>query len=44
MLWLIIVRRHGVEVSTLDYLKLGAAVTPLLLLTAGLLIAATFWR
>jgi arsenical pump membrane protein len=44
MLWLIIVRRHGVEVSTLDYLKLGATVTPALLLAAGVLIAATFWR
>ncbi|MDQ6920879.1 MAG: SLC13 family permease [Candidatus Dormibacteraeota bacterium] len=42
MLWLLIVRRHGVEVSTLDYLKLGAIVTPGLLLAAGILIAATF--
>jgi arsenical pump membrane protein len=27
-LWLLIVRRHGGEVSTLDYMKLGAIVTP----------------
>jgi arsenical pump membrane protein len=42
MLWLVIVRRHGVQVSNLDYLKLGAIVTPALLLTAGLVIATTF--
>jgi arsenical pump membrane protein len=42
MLWLVIVRRHGVEVSSLDYLKLGAIVTPALLVAAGLVIATTF--
>jgi arsenical pump membrane protein len=42
MLWLVIVRRRGVEVSSLDYLKLGAIVTPALLLAAGVLIATTF--
>ncbi len=42
MLWLVIVRRQGVQVSNLDYLKLGAIVTPALLLTAGLVIATTF--
>lgn len=42
MLWLIIVRRHGVEVSSIQYLKLGVLVTPLLLLAAALAIAATF--
>jgi arsenical pump membrane protein len=42
MLWLFIVRRHGVEVSTRDYLKLGAVITPGLLLVAGVLVAATF--
>jgi Arsenical pump membrane protein len=42
MLWLVIVRRRGVEVSSLDYLKLGAIITPALLLATGLLIAATF--
>jgi arsenical pump membrane protein len=41
MLWLVIVRRRGVEVSTVEYLKLGAVVTPILLLTAGATIAAT---
>jgi arsenical pump membrane protein len=42
MLWLVIVRRHGVEISSIQYLKLGAMVTPALLLAAGLTIAATF--
>lgn len=42
MLWLVIVRRQGVEVSTLDFLRLGAIVTPLTLLAAGLFIAASF--
>lgn len=42
MLWLVIVRRRGVEVSTADYLKLGAVVTPVLLVAAGIAIAATF--
>lgn len=31
MLWLIILRRRGVEVSPLDYFRLGIAVTPILL-------------
>ncbi|MDQ6772610.1 MAG: SLC13 family permease [Candidatus Dormibacteraeota bacterium] len=42
MLWLVIVRRRGIEVKTLDYLKLGAIVTPVVLLATGLAIAATF--
>jgi arsenical pump membrane protein len=42
MLWLVIVRRHGVEVSSVQYLKLGAVITPVLLLAATLTIAATF--
>jgi arsenical pump membrane protein len=42
MLWLVIVRRRGIEVSALDYLKLGALVTPLMLLAAWLAIAAGF--
>lgn len=42
MLWLVIVRRRGVEVSTWDFLRLGAIVAPLTLIAAGLLIAATF--
>jgi arsenical pump membrane protein len=42
MLWLIIVRRRGVEVSAWDYLRLGALVAPLTLVAAGLLIYASF--
>lgn len=42
MLWLVIVRRRGVDVSSLQYLRLGAVVTPVLLLAAGLAVVATF--
>jgi len=42
MLWLVIVRRRGVEVSAWDYLRLGALVAPLTLIAAGLLIAGSF--
>lgn len=42
MLWLVAVRRRGVEVSALDYLKVGAITTPLLLLAAGALVAASY--
>lgn len=42
MLWLVIVRRRGVEVSTWDFLRIGAIVTPLTLIAAGLLMAASF--
>ena len=42
MLWLVIVRRRGIEVSTWDFLRLGAVVAPLTLTAAGLLIAASF--
>lgn len=42
MLWLVIVRRRGVEVSTWDFLRIGAIVTPLTVIAAGLLIAASF--
>lgn len=42
MLWLVIVRRRGVEVSSLDYMRLGVIVTPLMLLVATALIALTF--
>lgn len=42
MLWLVIVRRRGVEVSSWDFLRLGAIVAPLTLIAAGLLIAASF--
>ncbi len=42
MLWLVIVRRRGVEVSTWDFLRLGVLVAPATLFAAGLLIAASF--
>jgi arsenical pump membrane protein len=42
MLWLVIVRRRGVEVSAFDFLRLGAVVAPLTLIASGLLIAASF--
>jgi len=42
MLWLVIVRRRGIEVSTWDFLRLGAVVAPLTLIAAGLLIGASF--
>jgi arsenical pump membrane protein len=42
MLWLVIVRRRGVEVSAWDFLRLGAIIAPLTLIAAGLLVAASF--
>jgi arsenical pump membrane protein len=42
MLWLVIVRRRGIEVSGWDYLRLGIVIAPLTLVAAGLLIAASF--
>jgi arsenical pump membrane protein len=42
MLWLLIVRRRGIDVSTLDYLRLGALVTPGMLLVAAIAVAITF--
>jgi arsenical pump membrane protein len=42
MLWLLIVRRRGIDVSTLDYLRLGALVTPGMLLVAAIALALTF--
>jgi arsenical pump membrane protein len=42
MLWLVAVRRRGLNVSALDYLRVGAMVTPALLLAAGLVLVATF--
>lgn len=44
LLWLVAVRRRGVQVSALDYLKLGAVTTPLLLLAGGALVAASYGR
>ena len=42
MLWLLIVRRRGIEVTSLDYLRLGVLVTPAMLIGAAVLIALTF--
>ena len=42
MLWLVIVRRRGLEVSAWDFFRIGALVAPLTLLAAGALIAMSF--
>ncbi len=42
MLWLVIVRRRGLEVSAWDFLRLGALVAPLTLIAAGALIVMSF--
>lgn len=42
MLWLVAVRRRGMQVSALDYLKVGAVTTPVLLVAAGALVAASY--
>jgi arsenical pump membrane protein len=42
MLWLVIVRRRGLDVSAWDFIRLGLLVTPAALLVAGLLIALGF--
>ena len=42
MLWLVIVRRRGVEVSAWDFLRIGVLIAPVSIAVAGLLIAASF--
>jgi arsenical pump membrane protein len=42
MLWLVIVRRRGIEVSAWDFLRLGVLVAPLTLIGSGLLIVLSF--
>lgn len=42
MLWLVIVRRRGVQVSAWDFLKIGAVVAPLTLISAAVIVAASF--
>lgn len=42
MLWLVIVRRRGVHVSTWDFLRLGAVVAPLTIGAATILIALSY--
>jgi len=38
LIWLLLLRKRGVEVSSLDYAKLGFVVTPIMLLASGLLL------
>lgn len=38
MLWLLILRRKGLDISTLDYIKLGLTVVPVMLVAGALLI------
>jgi arsenical pump membrane protein len=38
VLWLLILRKQGVDVSGLDYFKVGVIVTPIMLLTGALTI------
>ena len=38
ILWLLLLRRRGMDVSSLDYFKLGIVVTPLMLLVGALAI------
>ena len=40
VLWLLILRRQGIDVSGLDYFKIGVIVTPIMLLAGAL----TIWR
>ena len=42
MLWLVIVRRKGLEVSAWDFLRIGVIVAPATLAAAGILIALSF--
>jgi arsenical pump membrane protein len=42
MLWLVIVRRRGVDVSAWDFMRIGALVAPTTIVVAGLLIALSF--
>lgn len=38
MLWLLILRRKGIEISTLEYFKLGIVVVPVMIMVGALLI------
>lgn len=42
MLWLVIVRRRGVEVSAWDFIRLGALIAPLTIAAAALLMALSY--
>jgi arsenical pump membrane protein len=41
MLWLLLLRRRGLEISSLQYLRLGVIVTPLMLLATALILGAS---
>src|SRR2546423_14677431 len=41
MLWLLLLRQRGLEISSLQYLRLGVIVTPLILLATAPILAAT---
>jgi arsenical pump membrane protein len=41
MLWLLLLRQRGLEISSLQYLRLGVIVTPLMLLATALILGAT---
>jgi Na+/H+ antiporter NhaD/arsenite permease-like protein len=38
MVWLLIMRRKGIEISTLEYFKLGITVVPIMIVIGSLLI------
>ena len=42
MLWLVIVRRRGVDVSAWDFMRIGALVAPVTIVVAAVLIALSF--
>jgi len=42
MLWLVIVRRRGVDVSAWDFVRIGALVAPITIVVAAVLIALSF--
>jgi arsenical pump membrane protein len=42
MLWLVIVRRRGVQVSAWDFMRIGAIITPLTIGAATILIALSY--
>jgi arsenical pump membrane protein len=41
MLWLLLLRQRGIQVSSLQYLRLGIIVTPLMLLVTALILGVT---
>jgi len=41
MLWLLLLRQRGVQVSSLQYLRLGLIVTPLMLVVGAVVLGVT---